>query len=100
VSLDKDDRKLYFLLFFIFYLLFFVKGDLCQWRILATHGEKIVLNITSLDIPASVNCQLDYLEASTFFQTQSIFNLTFYNSVNFIFVHYIISLDISVSVTV
>jgi hypothetical protein len=39
-----------------------VQGDLCQWRILATHGEKIVLNITSLDIPASVNCQLDYLE--------------------------------------
>ncbi|XP_023349117.1 tolloid-like protein 1 [Eurytemora carolleeae] len=40
----------------------FKKGDLCQWRILATHGEKIILNITSLDIPASVNCQLDYLE--------------------------------------
>lgn len=40
----------------------FKKGDQCQWRILATHGEKIILNITSLDIPASVNCQLDYLE--------------------------------------
>ena len=42
-----------------------MKGDLCEWRILATHGEKIVLNITSLDIPASVSCQLDYLEVCT-----------------------------------
>jgi len=40
----------------------FKKGDKCEWRILATHGEKIILNITSLDIPASANCQLDYLE--------------------------------------
>ena len=40
----------------------FKKGDVCQWRIQATHGEKIILNITSLDIPASANCQLDYLE--------------------------------------
>ena len=40
----------------------FKKGDKCEWRILATHGEKIVLNITSLDIPASANCHLDYLE--------------------------------------
>jgi len=40
----------------------FKKGDKCQWRILATHGEKIILNITSLNIPASANCQLDYLE--------------------------------------
>ena len=42
----------------------FKKGDKCEWRILATHGEKIILNITSLDIPASANCQLDYLEVS------------------------------------
>jgi len=40
----------------------FKKGDICQWRIQATHGEKIILNITSLDIPASANCLLDYLE--------------------------------------
>ena len=40
----------------------FKKGDKCQWRILATHGEKIILNITSLNIPDSINCQLDYLE--------------------------------------
>ena len=42
----------------------FKKGDKCEWRILATHGEKIILNITSLDIPASANCHLDYLEVS------------------------------------
>ena len=40
----------------------FKKGDKCEWRILATHGEKIILNITTLDIPASSNCNLDYLE--------------------------------------
>ena len=28
------------------------QGDSCEWRILATHGEKIILNITQLDIPA------------------------------------------------
>ncbi|CAB4058643.1 tok [Lepeophtheirus salmonis] len=31
----------------------FHNGDQCQWRILATHGEKIILNITLLDIPKS-----------------------------------------------
>ena len=40
----------------------FKKGDQCQWRILATHGEKIILNITRLDIPASQDCLQDYLE--------------------------------------
>lgn len=35
---------------------------LCQWRISATHGEKIVLNITSLDIPDSQSCDTDFLE--------------------------------------
>ncbi|XP_074648145.1 tolloid-like protein 2 isoform X2 [Tubulanus polymorphus] len=34
----------------------------CQWRISATHGEKIVLNITMIDIPESANCLTDYLE--------------------------------------
>ena len=34
----------------------------CQWRIAATHGEKIVLNITDLDIRYSPNCETDYLE--------------------------------------
>ena len=31
------------------------QGDECHWRIIATHGEKIVLNITSLDIPSFVS---------------------------------------------
>ena len=35
---------------------------LCQWRISATHGEKIVLNITSLDIPDTQGCETDFLE--------------------------------------
>ena len=34
----------------------------CQWRITATHGEKIVLNITQIDIPESADCYMDYLE--------------------------------------
>jgi len=34
----------------------------CQWRISATHGEKIVLNITELDILDSPKCETDYLE--------------------------------------
>ena len=43
------------------------KEELCQWRISATHGEKIVLNITALDIPVSGHsagdqCNTDYLE--------------------------------------
>lgn len=44
------------------------KEELCQWRISATHGEKIVLNITALDIPitgragSGNECDADYLE--------------------------------------
>ena len=38
------------------------QGNECQWRILATHGEKIILNVTSLDIPLSQGCQSNYLE--------------------------------------
>ncbi|XP_053687223.1 tolloid-like protein 1 [Sabethes cyaneus] len=34
----------------------------CEWRITATHGERIVLNITDLDIYKSNNCRSDYLE--------------------------------------
>ncbi|XP_059152837.1 tolloid-like protein 1 isoform X2 [Physella acuta] len=36
--------------------------EICQWRISATHGETISLNITKLDIPVSYNCETDYLE--------------------------------------
>uniref|UniRef100_A0A8C4QUT2 Metalloendopeptidase n=1 Tax=Eptatretus burgeri TaxID=7764 RepID=A0A8C4QUT2_EPTBU len=34
----------------------------CIWRISVTPGEKIVLNITSLDIYPSMHCWYDYLE--------------------------------------
>ncbi|XP_055588097.1 tolloid-like protein 1 isoform X2 [Uranotaenia lowii] len=34
----------------------------CEWRITATHGERIVLNITDLDIYKSNNCRSDFLE--------------------------------------
>lgn len=37
-------------------------GERCEWRITATHGERIVLNITSLDIFKSDYCRTDYLE--------------------------------------
>ncbi|TRY80941.1 hypothetical protein TCAL_04726 [Tigriopus californicus] len=37
-------------------------GDRCVWRIISTHGENIVLNVTSLDIPPSNGCQTNYLE--------------------------------------
>lgn len=38
------------------------EGERCEWRITATHGERIVLNITSLDIFKSNFCRSDYLE--------------------------------------
>ncbi|XP_045475772.1 tolloid-like protein 1 [Harmonia axyridis] len=34
----------------------------CEWRITATHGEKIVLNITDLDIEKSKDCSTSYIE--------------------------------------
>ena len=37
------------------------KPELCQWRIAATHGEKIVLNVTLLDILDTHDCYTDYL---------------------------------------
>ncbi|CAL1683040.1 unnamed protein product [Lasius platythorax] len=39
-----------------------IDGERCEWRITATHGERIVLNITSLDIFKSDYCRSDYLE--------------------------------------
>lgn len=36
--------------------------SICQWRISGTHGEKIVLNISMIDIPDNLNCAIDYLE--------------------------------------
>ncbi|KAF4532823.1 hypothetical protein B566_EDAN002674, partial [Ephemera danica] len=38
------------------------EGERCEWRITATHGERIVLNITDLDIYQSEDCRSDYLE--------------------------------------
>nr|XP_046480526.1 bone morphogenetic protein 1 isoform X1 [Neodiprion pinetum] len=38
------------------------EGERCEWRITATHGERIVLNITSLDIFTSDYCRSDYIE--------------------------------------
>ncbi|KAL0280907.1 UNVERIFIED_CONTAM: hypothetical protein PYX00_002062 [Menopon gallinae] len=37
-------------------------GHKCEWRITATHGQKIFLNITDLDIHESEGCWTDYLE--------------------------------------
>lgn len=34
----------------------------CEWRITGTHGEKIILNITNLDIAKSQDCKTDYIE--------------------------------------
>nr|XP_003701332.1 PREDICTED: bone morphogenetic protein 1 isoform X1 [Megachile rotundata] len=39
-----------------------IEGERCEWRITATHGERIVLNITSLNILKSNLCRSDYLE--------------------------------------
>ncbi|XP_065076987.1 protein tolkin-like [Ochlerotatus camptorhynchus] len=39
-----------------------IEPERCEWRITATHGERIVLNITDLDIFKSNNCRSDYLE--------------------------------------
>ncbi|CAH1176432.1 unnamed protein product [Phaedon cochleariae] len=38
------------------------EGVRCEWRITATHGERIVLNITNLDIEKSPDCQADFIE--------------------------------------
>jgi tolkin protein len=37
-------------------------GEKCEWRIVATHGETIILNITDFDLPYSDGCKYDYLE--------------------------------------
>ncbi|XP_017467275.1 PREDICTED: uncharacterized protein LOC108359767 isoform X1 [Rhagoletis zephyria] len=34
----------------------------CEWRITATHGERVVLKLENLNIFKSNNCQTDYLE--------------------------------------
>jgi tolkin protein len=37
-------------------------GEKCEWRIVATHGETIILNVTDFDLPYSDGCKYDYLE--------------------------------------
>lgn len=37
-------------------------GIHCEWRIQATHGEKIILNITNVDIAKSDDCSSNYIE--------------------------------------
>lgn len=37
-------------------------GEKCEWRITATHGEKIILNVTELDIAKSADCKSDFIE--------------------------------------
>lgn len=37
-------------------------NDRCEWRVTATHGERIVLNVTQLDLHEVDNCKHDYLE--------------------------------------
>ncbi|XP_019762656.1 tolloid-like protein 1 isoform X1 [Dendroctonus ponderosae] len=34
----------------------------CEWRITATPGEKIILNLTSMDVFKSPNCSTDFVE--------------------------------------
>ncbi|XP_039956467.1 dorsal-ventral patterning protein tolloid [Bactrocera tryoni] len=36
--------------------------ELCEWRITATHGERVVLKLENMNIFKSNNCQTDYLE--------------------------------------
>ncbi|CAL8138511.1 unnamed protein product [Orchesella dallaii] len=42
----------------------FISGlrETCEWRIVATHGSTIILNITEFDLPFSNGCEHDYLE--------------------------------------
>ncbi|KAK2718001.1 protein tolkin-like [Artemia franciscana] len=37
-------------------------GERCEWRITATHGERIVLNISDMDLHHSDHCRSDFLE--------------------------------------
>ena len=46
----------------MYYMYYIFQGDICKWRISATNGEKIILNVTHLDIPASHGCHSDFLE--------------------------------------
>ena len=38
------------------------QGETCEWRLSASPGERIALNVSELDLPESPNCDTDYLE--------------------------------------
>ncbi|KAH9413647.1 Bone morphogenetic protein 1 [Dermatophagoides pteronyssinus] len=38
------------------------EGEYCEWRITATHGEKIILNIHDIDIYETNKCENGYIE--------------------------------------
>lgn len=38
------------------------EGEYCEWRITGTHGERIIINITDIDIYETNNCENGYLE--------------------------------------
>lgn len=35
---------------------------MCEWRITATPGEKVILDIQTMDMLQTTNCSVDYLE--------------------------------------
>ncbi|KAL0832534.1 hypothetical protein ABMA28_000744 [Loxostege sticticalis] len=37
-------------------------AERCEWRIVATHGERVVLNITEIDIHKSEECRSEWVE--------------------------------------
>ncbi|CAG9136871.1 unnamed protein product [Plutella xylostella] len=37
-------------------------AERCEWRIVATHGERVVLNITEIDIHKSEDCRSEWVE--------------------------------------
>ncbi|XP_026321881.1 tolloid-like protein 1 [Hyposmocoma kahamanoa] len=37
-------------------------SETCEWRIVATHGERVVLNITEIDIHKSEECRYEWVE--------------------------------------
>ncbi|KAJ2952188.1 hypothetical protein O0L34_g4468 [Tuta absoluta] len=39
-----------------------VSPEKCEWRIVATHGERVVLNITEIDIHKSEDCRYEWVE--------------------------------------
>ncbi|CAH0558866.1 unnamed protein product [Brassicogethes aeneus] len=38
------------------------EGIMCEWRITATYGDRILLNITDVDIKKNENCDTNYIE--------------------------------------